>query len=223
MEKLEIEVQLDPEKVVSALHLKGSSALSQAQALIATARPLIHARAAYKVCYIDAKLDHAVVVDGVTFTSQVLRKNLDPVERVFLCVITIGRELEARSSQPDLLEQYYFDIIGNLALAAARQPFEKHLQDKFGVGNLSRMNPGSLADWPIEQQQPFFALLGDVESAIGVRLTETMLMSPKKSGSSLYFPSEVTFRSCQLCPRPVCPGRQAPYDEALARQYGTIS
>ena len=42
-----------------------------------------------------------------------------------------------------------------------------------------------MADWPIEEQQPLFRLLGDTERAVGVRLTDSMLMVPTKSVSGI--------------------------------------
>jgi len=82
------------------------------------------------------------------------------------------------------------------------------------------MSPGSLADWPITQQTQLFTLLGDVEGAIGVQLTDSFLMVPMKSVSGMHFPTEISFHSCSLCPRKECPGRSAPYDEHLwAEKY----
>jgi hypothetical protein len=77
------------------------------------------------------------------------------------------------------------------------------------------MSPGSLGEWPLSQQRPLFASLGDVAGAIGVRLSESLLMVPAKSVSGVCFPTEESFESCQLCPREDCPGRRAPYDETL--------
>jgi len=83
------------------------------------------------------------------------------------------------------------------------------------------MSPGSLADWPMEQQRQLFALLGDVRGRIGVELTESCLMIPIKSISGLLFPTEIRFESCQLCPREGCPGRRAEHDPVLwERRYG---
>ena len=82
------------------------------------------------------------------------------------------------------------------------------------------MAPGSLSDWPIEEQGPLFRLLGDVEASIGVRLTRNLLMLPAKSISGFYFPTEVSFYSCQLCPRKRCESRKAKYDEKQAEIYG---
>ncbi|MBE0616995.1 MAG: hypothetical protein IH608_03570 [Proteobacteria bacterium] len=51
---------------------------------------------------------------------------------------------------------------------------------------------------------------------MGVRLTDSFLMIPRKSLSGLIFPSERPFVSCRLCDRRDCPGRQVPYDPATA-------
>jgi len=38
---------------------------------------------------------------------------------------------------------------------------------------------------------------------------------PVKSVSGIMFPTEMSFESCGLCPREVCPGRRAAYDPGL--------
>ncbi len=81
------------------------------------------------------------------------------------------------------------------------------------------MNPGSLEDWPITQQKQLFSIFGNVEDLIGVKLTDSFLMIPRKSVSGIYFPTEVMFYSCQLCQRKNCEERQAPYDKSLEDKY----
>lgn len=191
------------------------------QTLLDGAKPLISARAAYGIAYIDKREERGVVIGGIRFVSQVLRKNLDKVGRVFPYVVTIGPDLEKKSeTYADFLDRYYLDVIGNVAVTKARKVFEDHLRSTFALGGLSYMSPGSLGDWPVEEEGPLFTLLGEVEKGLGVRLTESFLMIPRKSVSGIYFPTEVTFHSCQLCPREHCEGRRAPFDEALAREYG---
>jgi hypothetical protein len=102
-----------------------------------------------------------------------------------------------------------------MALRSAMQTLSEHLEARFRPGHLSRMNPGSLTDWPIQEQRKLFALLGNPKDAIGVELTKSLIMVPLKSVSGISFPAEVDFASCQLCPRENCPGRRAPYDETL--------
>ncbi len=222
MEKLEnIPVKLMPEQIASKLRLDiRREAFEEVRALIGTAQALINARAVYKVCYIEDRFEDAISLDGIRFTSRVLRKNLEKAERVFPYVVTIGPELEdTASSCEDLLEQYYLDVIGNVAVTAARESLENYLRDRFGLGTMSKMSPGSLKDWPIREQKNLFSILEDVQSAIGVRLMRSFLMMPRKSVSGIYFPTEIPFLSCQLCPRKDCPSRQAAYDRNLAQTY----
>jgi len=221
MEKLEqISLGLDIGEVKG--ELRASDGV-QIQTLLEVAKPLISAQAVYKVCYIEEKLEDAVIIDGIRLSSRVLRKNLEKVGRVFPYVITIGTRLEQKAdASKDLLEKYYLDQIGNIALSKARKHLEDYLRSKFALDGLSYMSPGSLADWPIEEQQPLFSILKGAEVSIGVRLTESLLMIPRKSVSGIYFPTEVTFYSCQLCPREQCEGRKARFNENLAKEYGIL-
>lgn len=219
----DIPVKLRSADISQRLRLKEKDSPDEVQDLIEVTQPLIAARAVYRVSFVEAKHDNAVSIDGVRLTSRVLRKNLDPVQRVFPFVITIGGELEARAAASnDLLRQYYMDSTGDLALKIALEYLEGHLRSRYALGQLSKMNPGSLKDWPIEEQRPLFAILGDVDKAIGVRLTRSLLMIPRKSVSGIYFPTEISFQSCMLCPRERCPSRRAGYDEGLAKKYGIL-
>lgn len=215
-----ITVQLNPKKVLRQLHL-GTERLEDVQELIDIAHPLIHPKIIYQVSYVTDRNENTVDIDGIRFTSRVLSVNLDGIERVFPYVMTIGRELETvATSFGNLVKQFYLETIGDIALDLVGEYFEDHLTRKYGLGKISEMNPGSLEDWPITQQENLFALLGNVEDLAGVKLTESLLMIPRKSVSGIYFPTEVTFYSCQLCLRKNCEHRQAPYDESLKDKYG---
>jgi len=214
-------VEVDLKAVKSVLHLDRSRDLQHLQRLIDTATPLIEPKAAFRLCYIEKKLKDAVIVDGLRLKSKVLRKNLDPVERLFPYVVTIGAGLEEALRQvSDPLQQFYLDVIGNVALTAAQKNLQEHLSTKFALGKISFMSPGALPDWPLDAQSQLFQLLADVEAAIGVHLSPSLLMIPTKSVSGIYFQSEVSFLNCQLCQRGKCPGRKAPYDEKRAREFG---
>jgi len=192
-----------------------------AEELLARSLEVARPKALASESYVDSRTDESVTVDGHVFTSHVLRQNLDGVQRVFPFVATCGVELDGVQVAPsDLMASYCMDSIRMLALQTARREMERHLKSVYATGQLSRMAPGSLPDWPLQEQKPLFALLGDVESRIGVKLTDRMLMLPVKSVSGIYFPTEVRFESCHLCQRPNCPGRRAPYDTAAAAKYG---
>lgn len=180
--------------------------------LVALAQRLIEPRAVFETAYVGAKGERTVEVGGVTFESPLLREKLEVANKVFPFIITVGGELErAAAGQGDLLKQYYLEEMANYALDAAAGWLERRLEERFGVGGLAALSPGSLEDWPITEQAKLFALFGDTEKLVGVRLTESMLMLPRKSISGIFFPSEEGFVACQLCERERCPGRRAPW------------
>jgi len=184
--------------------------------LVQEAEAIARPRAMYGVAYVDSKSESRVVVDGITFDSRVLRVNLEKAQRIFPFLATCGAELhEWAGAQEDILQRFYADAISEVALRQALSVLKAHLNERYRLGRTSTMSPGSLPDWPIQAQRPLFALLGDTEEALGVRLSDSLLMIPTKSVSGIRFPTEQTFASCQLCPRGGCPSRQAPYDREL--------
>ncbi|MGD8966585.1 MAG: vitamin B12 dependent-methionine synthase activation domain-containing protein [Anaerolineae bacterium] len=213
------EILFKPElgSVLRKLRVKeGTGSAREVQQLLTEAQAVAKPKVLYRAVYVGQRGEDSVEVDGQTFKSRVLRVNLDPVHRVFPYVATCGTELDEWSSSiDDMLQSYWADAIKEMALRSAMRALSEHLQDRFRPGRMSRMSPGSLEDWPIYEQRKLFALLGDPEDAIGVRLTDSLIMVPLKSLSGIWFPTEVDFASCQLCSRESCVGRRAPYDENL--------
>ncbi|MBM3295353.1 MAG: vitamin B12 dependent methionine synthase [Candidatus Aminicenantes bacterium] len=215
-----IPVTAPVEEVVRNLRLNGVDGETKAHALLAEARPLLHPKALYKEAFIEEKGPDWVRVEGFAFRSRVLRANLEKAEKVFAFVLTVGGGLEARASRTgDLLHQFSLETIADLALQAAAGFLENHLKTRFGFETLSSLSPGSLEDWPITEQRPLFDLLGDPAAAVGVKLSDALLMIPRKSVSGLFFPTDESFSSCRLCPRERCPGRRAPFDPAERAKF----
>jgi hypothetical protein len=183
----------------------------------AVARP----KAMYQVGYVEERGEDWVTIGGQRFTSRILRVNLEPVHRVFVYVATCGVELQQwAQGRTDPLEQYWSNVVQEMALRVASQALLADLNERYDPGRTSTMAPGSLGEWPLSEQRPLFAFLGDAEAAIGVRLSESLLMVPTKSVSGIRFATEERFESCQLCLRADCPGRRAPYDPGLyERKY----
>jgi hypothetical protein len=184
--------------------------------LIDEAHRIGRPRALYVVTFVGERGDDWVDLDGVRFTSRVLRVNLEDTYRVFPYVVTCGRELhDWTHSQPDLFLEYWAQAISEVALRQAVDALASYLEETYSLGPTTRMSPGSLEDWPIEQQRALFALFGGEEQRIGVQLTEHLLMQPTKTASGIRYPTEVAFESCQLCPREICQGRRAPFTPHL--------
>jgi len=184
--------------------------------LLEAALPVARPKAMYKVCYVDERSEGGVGLEGIRFTSEVLSQNLREVERVFPYIVTCGVELDTVAiSQNDVLVGYMLDGLKEMALRQAIQYLRSHLAETYGLDpqRMSTMNPGSgnREVWPIGQQRQLFQLLEDVESSVGVRLTDSFLMTPNKTVSGILFPTDVPFISCQLCTRSNCPRRRAEY------------
>ena len=200
------------------LHIRPeSSHEADFEALACLAENIARPMAFYKPVFIDSREGDTVILDGISFTSRVLRVNLESVQRVFACLATCGREMEAwANAQEDMLARFWADRLMEHALGSAWQAMEAHLAQRYHPGAISTMNPGSLEDWPLTQQRELFSLFGDTQALLGVELTDSFLMIPRKSVSGIVFPTEIGFQSCMLCPRENCPGRRAPYQPEMA-------
>lgn len=218
-----IPFHVNPDRLLRAVRIQTSSAeASELLKLLEQANALLKPKAIYKVSYVQERQDERVKIDNVTFISRVLRFNLDNSERVFPFVATCGREIDTiEIDAEDFLRQFWLDTIKAMALEAAVRFLRRQLKQKFVIPRMAAMSPGSGPSntWPIEQQQQLFSLLGNVEEAIGVRLTESCLMIPNKSISGIFYPTEIDFETCQICARENCHGRRAAYNKELAQTY----
>ena len=222
-----IPIELGLEAVIKRMRLRKRSdnILGHIREMLDIARPIAKPKAVFDVAYIENKNGDSMEIGGVEFKSRVLRINLDKMERVFPYVVTCGRELdEIDIPSTDFIKSYYLDQIKEMAVVLARQYVEDYLKKRYALGQLSRMAPGAGAgdDWPITQQKELFSLFGGrekVEELIGVRLTDSFLMVPIKSVSGIFFPTEIRFESCQICPREQCIGRRAAYDPEVVKKY----
>lgn len=222
-----IPVNLNLEAVIRQMHVRNESEtiVENIQKLIEIARPIANPKAIYEISYVENRNENSLDIGGVRFTSRVLRVNLDSVERVFPYVVTCGKELDDTYFPPDkFIKSYLLDQIKEIVLVSARSYVEDYLKDNYALGQLSRMAPGagSEHDWSIAQQEGLVSIFGGrakVENLIGVKLTDRLMMIPVKSVSGIFFPTEIRFEACQLCPRERCIGRRAAYDPGLVRKY----
>lgn len=202
---------------------EGSANAEELSKIAAQACEIARPKAFYQVAYVTGRGEDYVEIESLRFDSRVMSVNFQNAFRVFPFLATCGQELQAfGDSREDLVHQFWVEIIKEMAVRAALNTVTAHILEQYQPGETSAMNPGSLADWPIQQQRVLFDLFGNYREKIGVRLTDSMLMIPTKSVSGIRFPTgETHFESCQLCPREDCPGRRAPYEPALFEEkYG---
>lgn len=176
--------------------------------------PMVHPKAAYRVAYVERRDGSQVDLGDQSFESEVLAENLAEVHRVFAYVATCGADLGAlHLSGFDPFASFWHATLKSMALASASRALREHIQATYDIEEYSSMNPGSgnVDVWPIEQQRQLFALFGDTENLIGVRLTDSFLMVPDKTVSGIFFPSDVSYVNCHTCEREVCASRSAPF------------
>lgn len=212
----DLALDLDPKAAVKRLRL-GRTRDPEARVRDAIRRvtELAEPRALVAAHAVGERGEDWVEVGGARLRSRVLARHTQGAARAFPYLVTLGPRLEEEVSRTtDLLEQYCLHEVGNLALSRAREEVRRRVAEAQGLPRLSSLAPGSLADWPLIEQRGLFGLLGDTEGLLGVRLTESCLMIPRKSLSGLMFPTERDFVSCRLCDSRNCPGRQAAFDPA---------
>jgi len=218
-----IPVQIDESVVMKRAHIRPDSPYAgDLHRMIEEASRVAKPKACYRLALIEERGPDWLMMDRIRFTSRVLVVNLEKTHRVFAYLGTCGMEVENWSrGVKDLLAEFWADTIKEVLLSLALEELARHLDGTFKLAKTADMSPGSLENWPIQQQTPLFTLLGDLVPAIGVRLTESLLMVPTKTVSGIRFATEESFASCQLCPRQNCPGRRLPYQpELYEAKYG---
>jgi hypothetical protein len=155
--------------------------LDEAQALLAPA-------AVYTVLPVHDLHHQTVSLDGgVTFEGPLVARALAGAREVALAVCTIGAALEERVTAlfaaGHTLQALALDGAGTAAVGEVSRMVGARICDAASARGLSvgmRASPGQ-EGWSIWQQRTLFGLVPGDE--IGVRLTESCLMLPRKSVS----------------------------------------
>lgn len=126
----------------------------------------------------------------------------DDADKVALCICTIGPELEAKSNEliqaNDMLLGFILDSFGSEAAEEVAIQSDRLLADRaleMGLWPSKRFSPG-YGIWDIREQAFLFETLP--AHKIGVRLSDTFMMIPRKSVSfriNFYREREKTSRS----------------------------
>lgn len=188
--------------------------VAEVREMFAEAAAIANPKALIEVRAIEDRDEAAgtVSVRDAVFTSELVYEKVAGVNKIVAYVFTCGRELEEWSEKyADPLQQYWADGIKLVYLGKIGAYMSKYVKEKyFANSDMSAMNPGSLAAWPLAEQEQLFATLGNVTEDIGVVLTDSYLMLPSKSGSGFYFSASEHHENCSMCPIEDCPNRRAP-------------
>lgn len=156
-----------------------------AEEAVRVARP----KAVARLCGLTILDEENVQVGEVTFSSPLLRQKMYGLGRAFPYLASEGTEL---------------------AVQQAENLLERTLLERYGIAQVSAMNPGSLKVWSLEEQVPLFELLAPLPEKLGVTLLPSLMMRPEYSVSGVFFQTDSKFYNCQLCPKKECPNRRTP-------------
>jgi len=135
------------------------------------------------------------------------------LDRMAFCVCTIGPALEAEVTRlagaGELLKAVVLDSIGSVAAEAVADYIDTKIAEESareGLKTSCRASPG-YGDWDVREQAAVFALLP--AARIGVSLSETFMMTPRKSISfAMHVANEPerlrSENSCGNCGRTDC-------------------
>jgi len=190
----------------------GVSSLVDSQ--IRTAYKFIKPAAYYTIKPIMDVGDSKVSADGLLFTSHNLARVFSGCSQAAIFVVTIGEALEKEVAQltkeGEILKAAVLDAVGSVAVEKVADWLESMIRSITATnGNKVgwRYSPG-YCDWDITQQKELFRGLDG--NSIGVNLTGTCLMMPRKSISGIIGMGEYcnTFSACHFCGKKNCPNRR---------------
>ena len=188
-------------------------------ALVARFQAVGRPKALLRLAAVTSRDANGVGIDGHTyFASSTLAQRVVDQHRMWLFCATCGQEVAPLAEGLDVFQQLWFEELKMVLLAAASHAVQDTIKRAYAVKRLASMAPGSgdAQLWPIQELQVLFgALAGQAQSALGVELTDSMLMLPNKTVAGVYFSSDAAFATCELWHRDGCPSRRQPFNQEL--------
>ena len=183
---------------------------------------LIEPKAVYAFTrVVSIKGSEIVLESGHTLKSIILGDVLTLGQEVAPYVVTIGPRLEEEASKmgaSNVLGAFALEKVGDYAVSKASAQLRRVVEKRLGT-IVSSFGPGTGSGrlFGIEQQKVLFNMLNPLKN-IGVRLTPSFLMVPRKSVSGVFAATLNEYVACQYCPREKCEHRRRPF----AGEYAPI-
>jgi hypothetical protein len=179
---------------------------------------LCNIRAEYRI-YDDLILnnsDKSLTINNIRFDiKEAAFSQLKKTESVAVFACTAGEGIGKRSrelmAEGDPLMGYIFDVTGSVVVDAAASLMQDRLATSLIISGkkiTNRYYPG-YCGWSVGEQHKLFKLLPD--NFCGIRLTDSALMDPVKSGSGIIGIGEhvkYTRYTCSYCNRTDCAYRK---------------
>ena len=210
-------VKLDVEEFLKSKEverLRGRLKNMEIASLIERCSRLIEPKAVYRPVEVMNIENHEIrLKSGHRLKSIVLADMLESGQTIVPHVVTIGPRIEREASKEgrnSVLQGWILERMGDYALGKAVAHVRTLAEKSLGRA-VSSFSPGSGTGrlFGIEQQDTLFQIL-DPQRNIGVHLTESYLMVPRKSSSGVFAATRHEYVACQYCPRK-CEFRGKPF------------
>lgn len=152
---------------------------------------LLKAVVLYKENPIQEKSSGSLTLEGdISLKGPRLSGAMRKCTSTTVFLATVGSALDEKITNlmrtKQFAEAYIYDAIGSVAAEETVDIFQRRYDEKLGKGRKTstlRFSPG-YCDWPIEEQKKIFRILDS--TVIGVELSPTCLMRPRKSISGIF-------------------------------------
>ena len=179
---------LNMNEILKYLGFRGQELTEEIAAQIRRCTDEVLAAATPRLTYRHAPLEDGAVL-GVTFAGNDIPRMLEPCEEVVLFGATLGPGVERLMMRYEVVnaaDSVIMDACASTAIENICNNFESDMRrtvEAEGRYLTDRFSPG-YGDLPISEQPKFFALL-DMTRRVGVSLTPTTIMVPRKSVTAI--------------------------------------
>lgn len=216
---ISIKYHPDYETVCKSLHIE-DELREEYQPVYESCVEVSNPKAAYCIQEVKQDGDNTWIGDSC-FSSRIMYKNFEGIHRAFVYVATCGSELyNLGIHAKDDLDKWWIEQFSQEAMKFVLSEMMTSIQEKYDIGHMASMNPGSIPEFPLKYQKELFHLIEKETAQIGMQLTSSYLMLPHKSVSGFLYETDKNFVNCQLCPRKNCPERRARFDINKVQDYG---
>lgn len=207
----DIALDFDVKKIMNKLHIPDDMEESFAE-IAEQAKKIAKPRALYRICTVENKeQDDNVYLDGIAFPGEILKTNLEKLNRAFLYMVTEGPEMEEWGKGFDFLEMFFVCELRQSVINNLTEFLADKIKEEFKIKTTSSINPCALDIWTPEQQGKFYEFFSDASKEICVEIQPNLLLSPQYSMSGILFQSDTEQHNCSFCPNPKCPNRKSAY------------
>lgn len=163
---------------------------------------------------VGEKTKDGVELGGHFFKSKIVANKITDQSSAIIFIATCGKAIaNLAEAAEDPMDNYILDQLAYIGYRNATDDMLNTLSQTCGMGRFIRLSPGSIIDWSVFEVKKFFQITDGLYQQLGLRVLDSGLIDPLKSGSGVIVESEEEFESCDLCMRPDCPSRRSPFDQ----------